>query len=221
MTYVAFALVGYLLGSVPFGLIVGRVSRGTDVREYGSGKTGMTNVMRTHGRRAGVLVLLLDMGKSAAAIGLAKAFSDPAGVHVAAGLAAIFGHNWPVFVGFRGGRGTSPGWGGLIVLSPVAGAVAGVTGALGVALTRYMSVASIAGAALGSATLISLSVAGSEPAAYAWYGAVGTLLILALLRDNIQRLINGEERKLGQPAKDRAASRKTDRRKGFRWQRSA
>ena len=122
---VGFAVFGYLLGSLPFGVILGRLFGGVDVRDHGSGSTGMTNVLRTAGKPAAALVLLLDMLKGAAAIIAAKLVTGSAGVEVAAGLGAIAGHMWPVFAGFRGGKGVSPGWGGLFPLEPISGIAAG------------------------------------------------------------------------------------------------
>ena len=216
--YLLLVAIGYIMGSVPFGLIAGRLSRGVDVRDHGSGMTGSTNVLRTVGVRAGVAVLLLDMGKGVVAVALGKLISDASGVEVAAGLAALIGHNWPVFVGFRGGRGTAPGWGGLVMLSPVAGAIATVIGAGSVALWRYVSLGSILGATSGAMVLIFLALAGSEPPVYTLYGLIGTPLIIVRHSDNIGRLLGGRERKLGEkqgPARDRRPPR------GLRWPRSA
>lgn len=112
MSYLFLILVGYLLGSLPFGLMAGRLVKGVDVRDFGSGSTGSTNVQRTVGTPAAVVVLLLDTAKSVLAVLLARLFSDAPGVEVAAALAAIAGHNWPVFIGFKGGRGIAPGVGG-------------------------------------------------------------------------------------------------------------
>ena len=103
IAYLVMVPVGYLLGSLPFGLIIGMVAKRIDVRDFGSGKTGMTNVMRTIGVRAAILALLLDMGKSIVSVVLARIFFDSHGVEAAAALAALIGHNWPIFVGFRGG----------------------------------------------------------------------------------------------------------------------
>ena len=219
MDYVILAFVGYLIGSVPFGLIAGRVFKGVDVRELGSGMTGMTNVLRTVGMWAAVLVLLLDMGKSVLAVVLARVFSDSQGAEAAAALATILGHNWPIFVGFRGGRGTSPAWGGLIVLSPVSGLVASIVGVTTVAVSRYVSLGSIVGACTGAAVLVALSVAGFAPLAYAWYGIIGAPLVVVRHRDNIGRLMRGQERRLGKPAGKGRTERKTTRGKGLRWPR--
>jgi glycerol-3-phosphate acyltransferase PlsY len=201
--YALLVPVGYLLGSLPFGVLVGRLVKRIDIREHGSGNAGMTNVIRLVGTPAGILVLALDMGKAALAVGLALLFSDSAGVAAGAGLAALAGHIWPVFVGFRGGRGTASGWGALFVLSPVAGLAATVIGLALVALTRYVSVGSIFGATAGGLTLAGLSLMGlslmglEHPSEYLWFGLIGTVLIVLRHKENIQRLLNGEEHRLG------------------------
>ncbi len=204
--------IGYLLGALPFGVIAGRLFGRIDVRDYGSGKTGMTNVMRTVGVPVAILVLLLDIGKGAAAVALARyAFESPAAAQSAAGLAAMIGHNWPVFIGFRGGRGTATGWGGLFMLWPIGGLIATVVGLSLVAATRYVSLGSVTATIVGCATLIvacllnvsPVSFIGSAipaPMGFIWFAIIGGALVVGRHKDNIQRLLKGEERKLGQPA---------------------
>jgi len=216
--YLILVSVGYLLGSVPFGVVAGWLVRRVDVRDFGSGSTGMTNVLRTIGRPAAIVVLLLDMAKAVSAVVLARVVSDEHGVEVAAALAALVGHNWPVFIGFRGGKGAAPGWGGLLILSPPAGLVATVVGGLALVLSRYVSLGSVVAATAGSATLIVIAVTGHAPLVYIWFGAIGTALILARHRDNIKRLLSGQERKLGQSVK--GTSPKVGERKGVGWPRS-
>lgn len=220
MDYLVLIPVGYLLGCLPFGLIAGWVFKGVDVRKYGSGKTGMTNVMRTVGVPAALLVLALDMGKGIVAVAIARLIADAPGVEAAAGLAALIGHNWPVFIGFRGGRGTATGWGGLLMLSPVAGLVATLVGLPVVAITRYMSLGSILGASSGAIALVVLAVTGAVPMEYVWYGAIGGALVVARHKDNIQRLLRGEERKISQRATAASVGPEADRRKGLRWSKS-
>ena len=202
------AAIGYLIGSLPFGVLIGKAVAKVDVREFGSGSMGMTNVLRTVGKPAAAAVLLLDMGKGVASVFIAKWLFDSPGAEVAGALAALIGHNWPVFIGFRGGRGTASGWGALWVLSPVAGFIATVIGLALVAVTRYVSLGSVVAAALGSLVLIGLAVAGSmvempiaaPPTVYFWYGAIGGAIVVFRHRENISRLIAGTERKIGQPA---------------------
>jgi glycerol-3-phosphate acyltransferase PlsY len=196
--YLIFGSVGYFVGSVPFGLLAGKVLKRVDVREYGSGSTGSTNVARTIGAKAGAVVLLLDMCKSAAGVLLARALTESPGIEVAVATTILGGHIWPVFIGFRGGKGTAPGWGGLIAMSPVAGVVGGVFGVGLIASWRYVSVGSLVGTLAGVAALIVSSLSGMLALEYIWYGLLGTFMIIARHRENIQRLLRGEERKLGQ-----------------------
>lgn len=206
------AAVGYLIGSLPFGVLIGKAIAKVDVREFGSGSMGMTNVLRTVGKPAAAAVLALDMGKGVAGVIIAKWLFDSPSAEVAGALAALIGHNWPVFIGFRGGRGTASGWGALWVLSPIAGFIATVIGLSLVAVTRYVSLGSIVAAALGSLVLIALALAGASfetpietPLAYFWYGAIGGAIVVFRHRENISRLIAGTERKIGQRADDDAA----------------
>ena len=200
LPYLVMIPAGYLLGALPFGLMLGRLFKGVDVREYGSGKTGMTNVMRTAGVPAALLSLALDMGKAVLGVALARYFFDSPGVDAAVAIAVLVGHNWSVFIGFRGGRGTAPGWAGLIILSPWAGLVATLVGLPTVALSRYVSLGSILGTLSGVLTLAILIALGRAPVEYLAYVIIGAALVIGLHKDNIQRLISGQERKLGQPA---------------------
>ena len=203
---------------MPFGVIAGRVVGGVDVRQYGSGSTGTTNVLRTVGRRAAVAVLLLDMGKSVVAVLLAQLLTDSAGVEVATALAAIAGHIWPVFAGFRGGKGISVGWSALFVLSPISGLVATLVGVPVIAVSRYVSLGSIMGAISGCIALFVLAVATTGTSTvYAWYAVIGGSSVLVLHRENISRLISGEERKIGQRAVEAVPSQEPSEQKGFRW----
>jgi glycerol-3-phosphate acyltransferase PlsY len=198
--YLVMVPIAYMVGSIPFGLLAGKLVAKVDIRDYGSGKIGMTNVLRTAGVTAAAVVLLLDMGKAVSVVVAARLLFDTTGVEAAAALAVIIGHNWPVFIGFRGGRGTASGWGGLLILSPIAGLIATVVGVSLVGVTRYMSLGSITAAALGSAVLVVLAMIGQEPLVYSWYGIIGGTLIVVRHRDNIQRLLNGTERKIGRKA---------------------
>ena len=195
--FLIFSLVGYLLGSVPFGLIAGRFFSDIDIREHGSGMTGMTNVIRTVGIWAGILVLSLDMGKTVLAVILARYFTDSLSIEVVAAITAIMGHNWPLYSKFKGGRGAAPGWAGLIILSPIAGIVASLVGLTTIAISRYVSLGSIVGATSGAITLIVLSLLDVDPLAYIWYGPIGATIIVIRHKENIQRLLTGKERKLG------------------------
>ena len=196
--YLVLTPIGYMLGSLPFGLIAGWMAKKIDVRDFGSGSMGMTNVLRSVGIPAASVVLMLDMGKAILAVVLARIISDSHGVEVVAALAVLFGHNWPVFVGFRGGKGTASGWGGLLVLAPMSGLVAAAVGIPLIAITRYVSLGSILGAISGAITMVVLSSLGHIPFEYVWFGIIGDTVVVVRHKDNIQRLLHGEERKLGQ-----------------------
>ncbi len=198
--YLVMIPVSYLLGSVPFGLIIVRLVKRVDIRDYGSGKTGMTNVLRTLGVPAAAAVLLLDMAKAILSVAIARYFFDSSGVEAASAVAVLVGHNWPVFVGFRGGRGTAAGLGGLFILSPIAGLIAVIFGVPTIAATRYVSLGSIVGTLSGAVTLIVLAVLGHTAVEHITYAVIAAAIIIVLHRDNIQRLLTGKERKLGQPA---------------------
>lgn len=206
---------GYLLGSIPFGVMAGWLVKRVDVRDYGSGSSGMTNVLRTIGRPAAALVLLLDMGKAVLAVALARALSDDPGVDAAAALAALVGHALPLFIGFRGGKGTATGWGGLLILSPLSGLVATVVGLAAIGMSRYMSLGSILAATAGTVTLAVLALTGSEPLVYVWFSVIGGPIVVIRHKDNIRRLFAGEERKLGQSVDVGPAN--SDQRRGVGW----
>jgi glycerol-3-phosphate acyltransferase PlsY len=197
--YLILVPVCYLLGSIPFGLIAGKLYGRIDVRDFGSGSTGMTNVVRTVGVPVGALVLLLDMGKGVGAVALARyVLEAPEAAQAAAALSAIAGHNWPVFIGFRGGRGTATGWGALLMLWPVAGLVATIVGLLLIAITRYVSLGSVTATLVGCAVLAVACLAGAAPMGLLWFAAIGCAFVVGRHRGNIERLLKGEERKLGQ-----------------------
>ena len=199
--FIVVILLGYLIGSIPFGVIVGRLTRGIDVRDYGSGSMGMTNVIRTVGARAGALVFLADMAKGAVAVALAWLIfpSDMvAWGQVAGGAAAVIGHSWPVYIGFRGGRGVTTGFGALLVISWPVGLISFAVFLAVVGLSRYMSLGSML-AGLGMLlAMIPFVVFDLEPFAYVVFGLVVLPLIIFRHRGNIQRLLARREPKIGQ-----------------------
>ena len=202
--FLVMAPIGYLMGSVPMGLIAGRLVRGIDIREYGSGKTGFTNALRTIGLRASLLVLLGDAAKGALPVLIARLLSDNAYVQAVAGLAAVVGHDWPVFAGFRGGRGVTTFFGVILGMNPLVVVVLVPVGVAIAFLTRYMSVMSIGSSVLAACVLIGLAAAGVLPAAYALYASLGAALIVVLHRENIRRLLAGTEPKIGRGGERRA-----------------
>lgn len=208
--FVLVALIGYLLGSIPFGLIISRRRAKIDIRQYGSGKTGGTNVLRTLGRKAFLMVAFLDISKGALAVVFAglivgqefmivgNSGLGPLFARVIAALAAMAGHIWPVFLKFKGGRGVATFLGGLIALCPVVGLFSGEALIIGAGLSGFASLGSIIGVVGAYTILVPLTIIYGFPIEYLGYVMIGTLLILFVHRDNIKRLLAGKERKLNQ-----------------------
>jgi glycerol-3-phosphate acyltransferase PlsY len=200
----ALTVIGYLIGAVPVGLIVARGVGGFDIREVGSRRTGATNAMRTLGFGWAALVFVLDVAKGAAAVLLARllyqagAPGSPEWVAAAAGIAAIVGHNWSVFIGFTGGRGVATAAGGLLAIAPLALAVVVPLVAGIVWLTRYVSLGSLAAGVLAVAATALLLAAGAASTAAVAFAVACALLIAWSHRDNIARLRNGTERRFGE-----------------------
>jgi len=189
--YALCAALAYLLGSIPFGLILTRLAGLGDIRRIGSGNIGATNVLRTGNRGLAALTLLLDCGKGAAAVLLARAWG--AELAAVAALAAVIGHMFPPWLGFNGGKGVATSAGALLALAWPVGLACGATWLLVAALTRYSSLAAILAAALapvyawlvtgdGTVSAVALAIA---------------LLVLIRHRDNALRLIRGEESRIG------------------------
>ena len=190
----------YLLGSVSFGLIITKMVKGIDIREYASGSTGATNVMRACGWRWGILAFVLDMFKAALPLLIVIYINDfgiPTWIHPIMGLSAIFGHIWPIFTNFRGGKGMASGWSALIVLSPWSGLIACVLSLPFMIFTRYVSLGSIIGSLSGGIAITTLSILGYIEPSYCAFGLVGSALTILKHKDNIIRLLNGSERKIG------------------------
>jgi len=189
----------YLLGSLPFGIIIGKTVYGIDPRTVGSGNIGTANSMRAFGRAGAVLVLLGDALKGAIPTYVAlRLFGDP-WITAGVGLATIVGHNWSVFLRFKGGKGVATNLGVVIVLSllsqpPLLAAIAfGAVWLATAAITRYSSLASI----LGSAAVPLMMYAHGDPLPYVWYGIIAFALVLWRHEPNIRRLIAGDELKIG------------------------
>jgi len=196
--YLILIPVAYVLGSIPFGVYIGRIFGGIDVREYGSGNIGMTNVLRAVGLPAAIIVLVLDMSKAIIVVIIARILSNSYTLEALSAVTVLIGHSWSVFSGFRGGKSTASGYGALFALSPISGTVASIVGISLIIFTRYVSLGSIVAAILGCGTLIVLSVTGNVPFEYIWFGLIGGPIVVIRHKDNISRLLNGEERKIGQ-----------------------
>ncbi|HEX9304585.1 MAG TPA: glycerol-3-phosphate 1-O-acyltransferase PlsY [Thermoanaerobaculia bacterium] len=189
-------VVGYVLGSISFAVLLVRATTGTDIRAEGSGNAGATNVLRAHGKKLALLVALLDVAKGAAAVLLMRLVTADPRWAAAAGFAAILGHVFPVFYGFRGGKGVATAVGAFLVLSPLA-----LLASLGifivvVAATRYVSLGSVVSMALLP------PVAGllfHAPRAVVTAAGATALLVLVKHLANLKRLARGEEHRLGGP----------------------
>jgi len=184
------AILGYLLGSIPFGLVLTRMAGLGDIRKIGSGSIGATNVLRTGSKPLALLTLILDSGKGAAAA-LAARYAAPELAPIAA-VAAVLGHLFPVWLGFQGGKGVATTLGGLAALAWPVGLAAGVTWLVVAAIFRFSSLSG----------LISIALA----PIYAWYWSDSANAIAAAIlavfvwyrhKQNIQRLLAGEEPKIG------------------------
>ncbi len=208
---VLIALIGYLWGSIPAGYWMGKLLRGKDfdIRAYGSHKIGATNVLRTLGRGPAAIVLIFDLSKG---IGptllatLAGFFYGSGWGPTIAGIAALLGHCYPVFIGFRGGRGVLTGAGALLIVSPLAFLISAITTFGTIAISRFVSLGSI----LGSLSAIICGILffiigqanqhffGKVSLAQMVFMIVAPALVIIFHYDNIGRLLSGTERKFGQ-----------------------
>ena len=184
-------LLGYLLGSVPFGLLLTRAAGLGDIRAIGSGNIGATNVLRTGRKGLAAATLLLDGVKGAGAVLAGAALAGPAGGALA-GLAAAIGHMFPLWLGFRGGKGVATGFGVLLAAAPLAGLASALVWLAVAAATRISSAGALAAAA--AAPLLAWGLTGRLPALLAL--AVGAL-IWWRHRANIARLLAGTEPRIG------------------------
>lgn len=196
--YLGNVAIGYLLGSIPTGLVLGYLWLRKDIRELGSGKTGTTNILRTAGPLPAVLGLLVDVGKGAAPVVIGRFLFDDVGVAMAGAGAAVAGHVWPVFAGFRGGRGVATALGTLLGIVPLLALAILGAGVIAVVITRMASVMSLVGGIAAVGVTGGLAIAGELDAVIAWYvlGVVAFLYYMHL--PNIRRLIAGTEPRLGQ-----------------------
>lgn len=198
---IAGIIVSYLVGAIPFGYLAGKTLRGVDVREYGSGNVGATNVLRVLGKGAGILVLLLDAGKGVVSVlalaSLAQRWGqalNPAALKALCGAAAIVGHDWPIFLRFRGGKGVATGIGVFVSLAPLWALVSLVLFLIAVFITKHVSVGSL----VLAASLPVLMLIAREPGWYLGLGFFWLVSALYLHRGNIRRLLRGEEARIGQ-----------------------
>ena len=193
MNELAVVAFGYLIGSIPFAFLLAR-RRGVDLRRAGSGNVGAANALRTSGVWSGVLALLLDAAKGMVAVLVAQRLSSAPATPVAGGLASIIGHIYPVWLGFRGGKGVATAGGVFVVLTPEAVAVATAVFALVIWVTRYISLGSM----VAAVTLTITAAAMDIPAAVTVGTVLAAVIIIHRHRENLARLVAGTERRVGQ-----------------------
>jgi glycerol-3-phosphate acyltransferase PlsY len=205
------AIISYLWGSIPTGYWMGKLLRGKDfdIRAYGSHKTGATNVLRTLGTGPAVIVLIVDLSKGLGPTLLATyapLFHAAGWGLPAAGIAALVGHCFPIFIGFKGGRGVMTGTGALLVVSPFIFLFSAITTIGTISIWRYVSLGSIVGCITAIICGILFYFIGQSHPGFIGatslpqliFTTIGPLLVILLHYDNIGRLLSGKERKIGQ-----------------------
>ncbi len=196
----------YLLGSVSFGYLFVKHLKGVDIREHGSGSTGATNIMRILGVGPGVTVFLLDALKGFLSVYAAKTLTGNPYIEIAAAAAVVAGHNWPIFFGFKGGRGIATSLGALTGLFPKVSLFVAIIGFSVVGISKYVSLGSVVGA-VSLPFLIWFLVEGNN-IPYLIIGIVITLLAVIRHIPNIKRIIAGTESKIGQRIKVNSRKKK-------------
>jgi glycerol-3-phosphate acyltransferase PlsY len=189
LAVVAVLIVAYLLGAIPFAVLLTRWGTGVDVRRVGSGNPGAANVWRSTGPALGLSVLVLDCAKGAAAVMIARAAGVDRETQALAGLAVVLGHVFPPWLRFHGGKGVAAAAGAFLVVSPIALGIAFVAFVIAVALTRYVSLGSI----VGAIALVIGVIALREPAVVIAAAAIVAMVIIGRHRENIARLRRGTE----------------------------
>lgn len=185
-------IIGYVLGSIPFGLIFGKLIWQTDLRDYGSCNIGATNAWRVIGKSAGILVFLFDFLKGFIPVLIAMHLSGSAVVHVLAAIAAIGGHSASLFLHFKGGKGVATGLGVLTILMPIVSLVAFLVWLALVYTTRFVSLGSCAAALLVSVMTCLMNY----PTPYLIFAILATILIIYRHKANLERLLDGTENRI-------------------------
>lgn len=197
-------VLAYLIGSIPVGLVVVRVVNGQDIRTVGSGRTGGTNAMRAAGPAAGVVTALWDIAKGFLAVCLPRLLLAGQGIQIVAAacaIAAVAGHNWPVYLGFKGGAGTSPNVGAAVAFWPLTGVMLIPFGALVLFATGYASVTSTVISLTIVVIFVLRAIFAHQPVEYVGYSLATFILVAVALIPNYRRLIAGTERIVGPRAK--------------------
>lgn len=198
ISYIIIIIIAYLLGNISTSYIVAKRLAGVDIRTQGSGNAGSTNVLRTLGKKAGALTFGGDLLKGIIAVLIAKLIANFTGIDaVTAGYIAVVGvvcgHNWPILLGFRGGKGVATSFGAMIAVNPIIALICFVAFLFIVAITKYVSLGSILG--ISMSPIVMILVQNKK-------GMLVTLILTASVvythRENIKRLLKGTERKIGQ-----------------------
>lgn len=192
-------LLAYLIGSISFSFLYGKIFKGIDIRKHGSGNAGATNTLRVIGVGPAIAVLLLDVAKGIAAVWIGKwlgAGADVSFIPVLAGLAAIAGHNWPIFFGFKGGKGIATTIGVIATLCLIPGLITGAIAIALIAVTRYVSLGSLV---FTSLTPVVVWLMDYPPDIF-WATLLIGLFAIIRHRTNIVKLVKGKENKIGQKA---------------------
>ena len=194
--FIVYAVLAYLIGSIPSGLIIGKIFFNIDVRQYGSRNIGATNTYRVIGLKAALPVFLCDALKGAAGVVLLSSYGPM--YMILGGILAMMGHNWSVFLGFKGGRGVATGLGVLIALSPLVALLCFLVWGIIVYFTKLVSLGSIVAAAL---VPVLMYVTG-ESYWFVGFGGLAALFVIVRHWDNIKRLLAGNELKVERIKKD-------------------
>ncbi|MDD3925635.1 MAG: glycerol-3-phosphate 1-O-acyltransferase PlsY [bacterium] len=189
---IAIVTASYLIGSIPFGLLIGKAVRGIDIRQHGSGNIGATNVLRILGYPWGVTAMLLDAAKGAIPVILAHQLGGPLAA-VLAGIASLLGHNRSIWLGFKGGKGVATTLGVLLGLSPAVAGACTVIWLIVLAVSRYVSLASVVTAVFLTPVMAYFNC--QKPVLV--FGLIASIWVLLRHRDNIKRLLAGTENRFG------------------------
>jgi glycerol-3-phosphate acyltransferase PlsY len=188
----------YLLGSIPFGYIVGKVFKKVDIREFGSGNIGATNVLRILGPSLASFAVIGDIGKGILSIYLVRFFNiDNLLIFTIAGLAVICGHDWSLFLGFKGGKGIATTLGVVLALNPIIAILAVIVWGIVIILTRYASLSSI----FAVISILVFTILLKQPYEYIMFSTIVMILGIFKHKDNIERLKSKKERKIGEKIK--------------------
>ena len=195
MKIVLVIIICYILGSIPFGYIVGKLFKKMDIREYGSGNIGATNAFRILGPSLASLVVIGDIGKGILSIYLVQYLNiDNLFILTIAGLAVICGHDWSIFLGFKGGKGIATTFGVIFVLNPIISFLGLIVWGVVVIATRYVSLASI----FAVISIFILTILFKQPYEYILFSAIILVLGIFNHKENIKRLRLNKERKIGE-----------------------